>query len=170
MDQTSEDQLSIYNIRPRFRIETPYSTAELANKISEGLKNDSASLKGRVIEGHALLFLPEEMQHYWSPQLTLTFEENEKSSTLIGMYGPRPAVWTMFVFFYAVVGFATIVISMLGLSYITLDKSANILWLVPVLLLVFLSIYLVSYSGKKMGREQMVILQQYVEKWTELSI
>ncbi len=111
-----------------------------------------------------------EEQHYWSLQLQISFEETENGTMMRGLYGPRPAVWTMFVFFYAVIGFAVLIVSMLGLSFLTMDKPVTILWAVPVLVIVFFSLYLVAYSGKKMGYEQLVILHQFIEGCTEMDI
>ena len=164
------DETSVSTIRPRFKVDVPYSARELEDKILDGLKRIDAPCKGRVIEGHALLYLPEEDQHYWSPQLTLSFEEGDGYHFLRGLYGPRPAVWTMFIFFYALVGFAAVVVGMVGLTYLSLDKSASILWLVPILLLLFLTIYLVANYGKKMGHKQMVILHDFLKDFTGLKL
>ena len=41
--------------------------------------------------------------------------------------------------------------------------------LVPVLLLVFLSLYLVSYFGQKIGKKQMIILHRFFEASTGLN-
>lgn len=165
MQNQAEDHLPKYRVRPRFQIETNYTIEELAQKIHLGLKQADSTCEGRVIPpNHATLYLPYEEQHYWSPQLSLTFNEGESGSTLRGLYGPRPAVWTMFVFFYCIVGFAILIISLVGLSYLNLNLPAPILWWLPVLVLVFCSLYLVAYFGQKKGRDQMIILHQFLEK------
>jgi len=168
MNDPSPDDIPISIIRPRFKVEIQDSSEDLAERIKLGLKKSDAPCQGKVIKGHALLYLPESERHYWSPQLTLAFPDNE--DTLRGLYGPRPAVWTMFIFFYAVLGFATIVISMVGLSYLSLDKPAGILWFVPLLIIAFFTLYAVAYSGKKRGKEQMSILHDFVEEATGLVI
>ncbi len=164
MQHNAEEHPSIRHVRPRFEIETTHSVEQLAQKIKSDLNKESSPIKGRIQEGYATLYLPHEEQHYWSPQLRLSLEKTENGSLLRGLYGPRPSVWTMFVFFYSLIAFAIMVISIIGLSNITLDKSGAILWLVPVLILVFLSLYFVSYSGQKMGQDQMVTLHDFVEK------
>ncbi len=168
--QTAEEHLPAYRVRPRFQIETIYSVTELADKINAGLQREDAPCKGRVQSTYASLYLPQEEQHYWSPRLTLTLEETPTGSLLRGLYGPRPAVWTMFVFFYAIIGFAIMVISIIGLSHWSLGQNATILWLVPVLVLVFLSLYLVAYFGQKLGHDQMVTLHRFMEESTGLEI
>lgn len=163
MTQPSEDHISVADVRPRFKVETPYSIDELLEKIKSGLSAKNATCEGNVIHGHATVFLPKDKQHYWSPQLTLNLEETESGSILRGMYAPRPEVWTMFVLFYSIIGFAALVISVVGYSQWSLGNSATILWFVPVLGAIFLTLYLVSYSGKKMGYNQMVTLHNFVE-------
>ncbi|MEO9854176.1 MAG: hypothetical protein ABJH72_17745 [Reichenbachiella sp.] len=165
-----EDSLLHHQIRPRFRIETSLTPAEIETKLSKSVSEDQESVGGKVIPGHATLTLPERDQHYWSPQLTLSFEEAEGQCLLRGMYSPRPAVWTMFVLFYSVVAFASLVISIVGYSKWSLGQSAGILWLVPVLMVIFLSLYLVSYTGQKVGRKQMITLHNFVEETLGINI
>ncbi len=170
MNPTAEEHLPAYRVRPRFEVETELSADVLTEKIAAGLAQPNAPCKGRADQGYISLYLPQEDQHYWSPRLSITLEDTEKGTLLRGMYGPRPAVWTMFIFFYALIGFAIVVVAIIGLSNLSLDKSAGILWLVPLLVLAFLSLYLVAYFGQKMGHSQMVILHQFVEETTGLTI
>lgn len=131
-----------------------------------------ARCTGMATEGFASLQIPDKDRHYWSPQLSLMMEELEnKEGTLIrGLYGPAPAVWTMFVFFYALIGFALVVVLIIGFSRKSLGMEAPILWWVPVLLLVFLSLYLVSYFGQKLGHDQMETLHTFLEECLGLEI
>ena len=170
MSQNLQDSPPIHRVRPRFKVETSYTVEELVAKIKMGLEKKNAPCQGKVQAGYVNLQLPQKEQHYWSPQLTVTCEETENGSMLRGLYGPRPAVWTMFIFFYSVIGFATMIIAMIGLSNITLGKSGVILWLVPVLVVAFLSLYLVAYYGKKMGHDQMVVLQKFMQESTGLTL
>ncbi len=170
MSQITKKHLVGHEIRPRFKVETVFSMADLTAKIKAKLESDNANCKGHVYPGYAKLYMPLELQHYWSPQLTLTFEETENGTTLRGLYGPRPTVWTMFVFFYALIAFAILVVSVIGLSYLTLDKSANILWVLPLLAALFASLYFVAYSGQKLGQDEMVTIHHFLEEGLGLSI
>jgi hypothetical protein len=170
MSSIPEHPAASYKVRPRFKIETHYSVEELKRKLQEGLQQEHATCIGLVNPGYVTLYIPRKDQHYWSPQLNLTFEETEKGCVLRGLYSPRPAVWTMFVFFYAIIALAVLFIGVLGLSYRMLDKSAAILWLVPVLIVIFLSLYLVAFFGQKLGEKQMIILHDFTVQCTELVI
>lgn len=159
-----------YRVRPRFKIESDYSVDTLKKKLQDGLQQEQATCTGIVNDGYVTIYIPHEDQHYWSPQLNLTFEETEKGSLIRGLYGPRPVVWTMFVFFYSVIALAVLFIGVLGLSYAMLGKSTVILWLEPVLILIFLSLYLVAHFGQKLGEKQMIILHDFIVKCTDLVI
>lgn len=161
----AETHLPAYRIRPRFKVETHLTPQEVINKIKAALQADDAVCEGNATIGFATLIIPEKDRHYWSPQLTVTVEATEGGigSIVRGMYAPAPAVWTMFVFFYVGIGLAIIALTMVGLSYYSLDQPSTILWWVPVLAAVFLTLYLVSFFGQKLGRQQMGTLHGFVE-------
>ncbi len=163
---TTESHLPSYRIRPRFRIESPLTPVEVISKIKEGLKTPGAACDGHAGVGFATLTILEKDRHYWSPQLTVSVEKlEEKEGSLIrGLYGPAPAVWTMFVFFYSLVGFATAAALITGLSYLSLGMSGGWLWWALVFAVVLLSIYLVSYFGQRLGHDQMETLHNFLEE------
>ena len=141
-------------------------------KIKKGFDHPTTKCVGLATTGFAKIRIPLSERHYWSPQLTVMMEDlEEEEGTLIrGLYGPAPAVWTMFVFFYALIGFAIVVISVIGFSRLSLDMSAKILWLVPVLFVILLWLYLVSFFGQKIGHDQMETLHAFLEKSLGLEI
>ena len=166
----NEDHIHFKRVRPRIRLESELSSGEITYRIRTKLREGICPCKGQVTAHFATIYPPPEEQHYWSPQLTITLEEKDDKTLIRGLYGPRPAVWTMFVFFYSVIGFATVIISMVGLSYWTLDMPAGILWLVPALVLLFLSLYLVAYFGQKFGHNQLTRVHRFLENCLEQEI
>lgn len=170
MKKPTEDHLPPYRVRPRFQVVTKDTFEQLEEKVSKALNNGNAPCKGRVNPGYITLYLPTEDQHYWSPQLSITMDEAEEGTLLRGLYGPRPAVWTMFVFFYALLGFAILIIGIIGMANLSLEKSGAVLWLVPLLVIAFLSLYLVAFFGQKASHDQMLTLHQFLEESTGLNI
>jgi hypothetical protein len=168
--QETEEHLIGHEIRPRFKVETDLSIEDLVTRIDTSLKSEYAVCKGHVFSGYAKLYLPLENQHFWSPQLTVTFEDVDNTTIIRGLYGPRPTVWTMFVFFYALLAFGILVISMIGLSYWTLGKSTYILWWIPVLGAVLASLYRVAYLGQKLGKDEILLMHHFLEESTGLKI
>lgn len=152
-----------FHIRPRFKEQLPVTADEFQKRLEEALE-DAEKWEGRVRFGFVTVQIPFKDQHFWSPQLTISYESTDDGVLVRGMYGPRPNVWTMFVFFYAIVGMAMLAVLMVGLSNLTLDKDAVILWWVPVLVLVFLSLFLVARAGQSISKKQMVVLHEFVEQ------
>jgi hypothetical protein len=170
MSEIKAEQITIAHVRPRFSVLTAESSETIKQRIQDALAQENATCRGKVYDQFASLSLPADQLHYWSPRLRMTIEKTDEGTEVRGLYGPKPAVWTMFVFFYSVIGFATIIVAMLGLSYLTLNKPAGILWMLPVFVAMFSSLYLVAYFGKKTGYVQMVVLHQFIEKATGLSL
>jgi hypothetical protein len=167
MSQTPEEQLT--QVRPRFKIQTEVSVDDVLTKIGDALKADNPKCIGKVNHNFITLNIPIVEQHYWSPQLALTVDTEDDKTTIRGVYSPRPTVWTMFVFFYSIIGLAIMVLGTLGLSYLMLDKPADVFWWVLVLIVVFLSLYMVSYFGQRMGHSQMETLHHFFEESVEVS-
>lgn len=149
-------------IRPRFSFETHHSLKEISDNISLATHRQGAPCKARIVHDHIVLYFPADKQHYWSPQLSLSIEENNKGSLVRGLYGPRPSVWTMFVFFYSSIGFALLFLLIFAASYISLGKPAHMLWLAPVLILILFSLFRVSSQGQKLARDEMTTLHNFL--------
>jgi hypothetical protein len=60
---------------------------------------DSKEVAGNTLLNHAYLKIPEHEQNYWSPELHITVEAVEGGSLVNGVVGPKPKIWTMFMFF-----------------------------------------------------------------------
>ncbi|MCF8248238.1 MAG: hypothetical protein K9J37_23595 [Saprospiraceae bacterium] len=159
----AESHLPSYSIRPRFQVESTLLPDEVIQRIKDGLKTCKADCQGATAVKYAILTVPERDRHFWSPHLTINVEERTGGSLVRGLYTPAPNVWTMFIFFYTVVGLTTLGMLLYGLSLFSLGQPAKILWWVLPMVLLFLSIYLVSYSGQKAGRRQMGKLHGFIE-------
>lgn len=159
-----DDHIQFTRVRPRIKVKTHYNTLELTEIIRKELGSDACPCEGQTVQGFATICPPKEQQHFWSPQLTITFEQEEDGTLIRGLYGPRPSVWTMFVFFYLFIAFAAVIVLMIGLSLRTIGQPSAILWLVPVFILLFLSLYLVAYFGQRLGQKQMTALHRFLER------
>ena len=166
--EISENPIPLYQIRPRFQIDTKYSLDEIHARINNSLKKDQATCRGSIYSHYVTLFIPEDDQHYWSPQLSLNIEELDIGTHIRGLYGPNPSIWTMFIFFYSFIGIAFLFVSIFGFSRMSLGESGWILWLLPILFIIFISIYISAYFGKKKGHDQMIILHLFLEQCLDI--
>lgn len=154
-----------FQIRPRFEIPSKYNISELEEIVRQALKSEEAPCDGKVRYGYVSLFPSESDHHYWSPHLSVTIEEHptEGGSLLRGLYGPSPAVWTMFVFVYAIIAISIVIVLVIGLANISINESGVILWAIPILVLLFASMYLVSSIGQKKGHNQIEDIHHFFE-------
>ncbi|MEE9439987.1 MAG: hypothetical protein V3V14_13350 [Saprospiraceae bacterium] len=155
-----------FHIRPRFETKTKMTMDELYHSLKARLDMPDVPCSGRLRLGYIALFPNTEDKHYWSPHLSVTIEEveGEDSRLLRGLYGPSPHVWSMFIFFYAILGLLTMIVIIIGFANRSIGDSGIILWAVPFLIVLIGSIYLVSYFGQKKGHDQLEIIHGFLEK------
>ena len=156
--------MSSFRIRPRFKEQLTLTKDSFKHKINESLENTSDCV-GLISESYCVLKIPTDERHYWSPQLTITIEEEEEEDhiTVRGLYGPKPSVWAVFFMSYAALGVLALFVGVFGLSQIMLEKPAPILWLIPAFGLIAAILYLVAQGGQKIGAEQMFRIHHFYE-------
>lgn len=106
-----------------------------------------------------------EFVHYWSPQLNMRVEsitEDSKRSIIAGLIGPRPNVWTLFMFIYFSLGTVGFVLGSIGVSRLLLGSYSHFLWAFPIAILFMLSAYLTSKKGEKLASEQTEVIKNFV--------
>lgn len=150
-------------IRPRFRKAVSYAPEMVSAKIKSALESEEATCSGKIIKDYVVLKIPTSQQHYWSPQLTLELESNKRGSLIRGLYGPKPGVWTMFVFFYSSIGFLTLMGLIFGLSQMMLKMNPYGLWLALIGSVLLLGLFIVSKIGQGLGLKQMHQLKDFLD-------
>jgi hypothetical protein len=136
---------------------------EEITKRFEAALQQTSELQGSIIDHHIVLRIPVDKQHYWSPQLSLTLEDEEGGTLIRGLFGPRPSVWLMFVFLYSSIGAISLFIAITGFSQLSLGMPAPALWALPVAALLALGLYLVAKAGERLGREEMHQLKNFMD-------
>lgn len=129
------------------------------------LENSSNDIRGKIIDSHITLDIVGVNVHYWSPQLNFRVEPDEddsNASVVSGLIGPRPAVWTLFMFVYFSIGVLGFFISCFGVSKIMLGEYSNFILALPIAILFMLTAYSVGKYGEKLAKDQMEILKQFV--------
>ena len=156
--------MSSFRIRPRFKIEVNTSENKLIDLLkSELVEKESSKCVGLVTENYSVIKIPAQERHFWSPQLTLSYQEKDGKTEIRGLYGPNPTVWAVFFFGYALVGIVGLFILVIGFSRYTLGMSTAILWTLPALGIAALILYLVAQTGQKIGADQMYSLHHFFE-------
>lgn len=155
--------MTSFRVRPRFKQISPLPIDTLVKQLNEKLESCPTCVEGMVFKTHGLFRIKPEEQHFWSPQLTISFEETPDGTIIRGMYGPHPTVWSIFTFGYAVLGLAFFFISIIGFVRLSLGLSHGILWVLPVIIVLLIILYIMSQVGQKVGAEQTFALHHFYE-------
>lgn len=161
--------MSGFELRPRFKVETALDKLQVKEIIRQRTQSPDDTFQSSITENHIFLCIPEQQRHYWSPFLTLEFNEHENGTLLKGLFAPSPAVWTMFMFFYIGIAFIGMIGLFYGLSQWTLNMQPTALWLVPAALFLEISLYLIARAGQKLAKQQMQSMHSFLEEILKIS-
>ena len=156
-------------LRPRFKEKYTLSSDEIKQRIRYSLTENKDKWQGEIVDNHIILKIPKHQQHYWSPQLTMELEDQQGETLIRGLFGPKPSVWTMFVFFYSSVGFLTLMGLIFGMSQMMLKMDPYGLWSVPIGLILLVGFFVMSKIGQRMSQEQMHQLNALLIKSLQVS-
>lgn len=154
------------HLRPRFKMEFKESDAVLISKFKNKLNKGDCKYCVKVVDGHVVIDIPKEENYFWSPQLNIEIEKVEDGKTIVkGLFGPKPTVWTLFMFFHFAVAVAFIGFSVMAYVQWSL-KTDNSFALIMVLGLpaVWILMYFLGRIGKSKGNQQMDDLYQFMMK------
>ncbi len=149
--------MSVIEIRPRFKRHTKLTEEEIKEKFKQGLERDDVGVKGYFVDHHIYLSIIKEDQHFWSPQLAVELVDDveDVEVEIRSLFGPSPSVWLMYIFFYSLLGFLSLIVLIIGMSRWNLGLSAGILWFLPVLVILIILAIVTAKTGQKLGHDQM---------------
>ena len=162
------------HLRPRFRYYVPTPQEEVAEQFNVILKDSNQKFTGTALKYHIVIDFPEKDRHYWSPQLDLNLEKYESGTLIRGLLGPRPNVWTVFMFFNAIGGVLGIGGSIIGIGQWSMGNDPMAFWLLPFSAIMFGGVYFAGKTGKKIAHNESVELHQFLiqnlKDYTELEL
>ncbi len=156
--------MTSFRIRPRFQAHSSLSAEELQQAIQQRLESHADCCSGMMVTNHVVLKIPTNQQHFWSPQLSLNFEETDEGTNISGLYGPNPNVWALFTFAYATIGILALFVTITGTSKMSLGRYAYELWSLPVFAIIAVILYVMSQVGQKLGAEETFTLHHFFEE------
>ena len=141
-------------LRPRFTIDLDENHEKVIEKFKKELKE--SVFPSRFSDGHIIIDVPKKEEHFWSPQLNLEIVEEGNKSILKGLFGPKPQVWTLFMFIHFVVGISFLIFGVMLYVKWSLDESI----ILPLMMVIFLPLlwvllYFLGRIGKSTGHKQM---------------
>ena len=156
-------------LRPRFTIELSTEN-ETALKAFETAKTTQSNYHITRIDNHVFIKIPKDQQHFWSPQLHLEIIQlDEKRSTLYGLFGPSPTVWTLFMFLHFLVGTLFIGFAVWAYSNYSLGNPFHLqTTLMVLLILCWFALYFGGRIGKSTGNKEMRALDKFMREVLEI--
>jgi hypothetical protein len=151
------DETIAGKIRPRFKLESPASKEKLMTLISEHSKQDTTIIHN-THDRFIKLSVPAKDQHYWSPVVSLSFEQEDNRTLVRGVIGPKENIWTMFMFFYIGISVLGFFATMFSLVKLQTSGSTAYLFLIPIFLIILSTIFLTSRYGKVQAHSQTIHL------------
>ncbi|WP_439131063.1 GTP-binding protein [Polaribacter sp.] len=153
-------------LRPRFSIDLNDDKDTVLQLFSNELQGDNTKIDGNIVDGHIFISICKKDDHFWSPQLHIEIlEKTSKSSTLKGLFGPKPQVWTLFMFIHFVIGFAFLAFCVLLYTRFSLGESVFFPILMMIVLpLIWVLLYFLGKIGKSTGKHQMNDLHDFMLK------
>ncbi|WP_439152566.1 GTP-binding protein [Winogradskyella sp.] len=152
-------------LRPRFKFDVNQNNESLLMLFEDKSKQQTEFVVTRV-DDHVFIKIPKQKQHFWSPQLHIEINEDydeKNKSTIYGLFGPNPTVWTMFMFFhFAVAGFF---IGFAIWAYVNWSLDSNYavqLFVTLFMIVIWFALYFSGRLGKKAGMEQMHELHHFM--------
>ena len=152
-------------LKPRFTMECSESKEVILEKFRKEFASNNFNFLGNIVDHHVIIDMSIKDAHFWSPQLYLEIEKKDQNATLIkGLFGPKPQVWTFFMFIHFAVALAFVIFLVVAYVKWTLDQAYTFSVLMCLLMFVcWFVLYTLGQLGKKKGYEQMIILDQFMK-------
>jgi len=152
----SEKTNSPMHLRPRFTIAIKRDQEFVIEMFKKVLNKNKCAFPSRFVDGHIVIDVPKKEDHFWSPQLHIEVESSGRNeSVLKGLFGPKPQVWTLFMFIHTVVGIAFLFFCVLLYANWRLDKSIVLSLMMTIFLpLLWVLLYFLGRIGKSRGHSQ----------------
>lgn len=155
-------------VRPHVELRAPLAPADALGRLRDRLRDTDNGVCGTVLAEHVEITICDRDRHFFSPQLSLTAEDDSGGVLLRGRIGPQPHVWTLFVALYAVIGFSTLFALVFAASQWMVDGTLWALWVIPAAAIITALVYLTAFIGQRLGAGETDRLMAFVDETLDL--
>lgn len=157
---------STLRFRPRFKVTIEASPDDIAKSMKDYLERRNAEgVRIHHIGQHIVLRVDPAKQHFWSPQMDISMDDSEGDQTVLRcLIAPMPAIWTLYVFLYSLLGLGGIVSLMAGFSQWALDHSPWAWYFLPVSAVGAVLMVLFAKFGQQLALEEMQLFKGIVHE------
>jgi len=162
----NEHKNSDIYLRPRFKMFFDENHDGLIEKFRVHINDEDCKYCSSIVDSHIVIDIPTEENHFWSPQLNIEVEKIAAQKSVVkGFFGPKPQVWTLFMFFHFAVAVAFIGFSVMAYVKWMLKSDYTFpLIMVIALPVIWIIMYFLGRIGKKTGHKQMDELHEFMMK------
>ena len=151
-------------LRPRFERVAPCRPGEVLDRLRAALSRPGAPCRGNVFGDHAVLYVLPAEERVWSPFLSLDVGWHPQGTCVRGLFGPKPAIWSLFVAAYAISLFGAVFAGGLAFVQWTLGQPAwAALGLVGLAGVAALVTWAFARYGQRRGQGQMSLLSGFLD-------
>jgi hypothetical protein len=130
---------------------------------AQRLRAGSCPVCGLSSSDRIELYLPNDRQHLWSPQLVVDVEARGATTSFRGRFGPHPHVWSLYVAIGAIIAFGNLIALCVALAQFTMNETPSAAVSVPITIVFLLGWYAIAMAGRGLGGGQMDELRQFFE-------
>ncbi len=162
----NEIEINAIRSRPRFKVVAKMTPEEFSDKLKIHFKNHNKTLGGYVNKEVAIIRLRQDREKYWAPQLQIRVEENEDLKGTIwvrGLFGPRPSIWTLFMFSYGLGGAIILTTGLYGWIELALGIGNFWVWSNLIGLTLIAGPYISAKIGQQIAKSHMSVLRTFIE-------
>lgn len=165
-DDLDTNRLNKILLKPRFKLEIREDMATISEKFSDEFARGASKFSGKIVDHHIIIDVPKNEEHFWSPQLHMELENDEKAGTLIkGLYGPKPQVWSLFIFIHFAVALTFMVFVVLTYTRWSLEQDYSFALLMSVIMpILWFVLYFIGRLGRKKGAKQMFEIDNFLNE------
>lgn len=154
-----------YRIKFRRQYDIEMNSEAFFEKFQNKFTNDPKIFTGRIVKPNIFLKVSDSDRHYWSPELNIFVETENKKTHVREVIGPNPAVFTLTMFLIFFAGTLFLFTLMYLFSQLTLNMDTTLTWIViGVCFFLFLVISLFMFFGRIKAKPQMEIMREYIEE------
>lgn len=164
-----EEKNSDIHLRPRFKMIFEENQRNLIERFKDISKNKTSKFCIVISDGHVIIDISEEENHFWSPQLNIEIEKvSENKSIIKGLFGPKPQVWTFFMFIHFVMAVVFIGFSIATYVQWTLKSDYKVTLISTLAFpILWIAMYFLGRIGKRTGHKQMDELYDFMMETLE---
>ena len=162
-DPIHQDELNRILLKPRFKLRYTDKKEDIIAQFRKDLADEKCRFPGKVVDHHIVIDVPVEEESFWSPQLHVEVEEEGGMTIVKGILGPKPKIWTFFIFLHFAVAVTFFVFFVIFYSNWSLDQDYTFSLTMCVLMpIIWILLYFVGQLGKKFGYRQMQELHSFL--------